>query len=109
MKTLLWIDDYRNPFEDNWLNFSPIGRDCNVVWVKDYNEAIEWLKDNWPDAICFDHDLGGENSGYDIAKYIVDRIIVDCKSVPKVACQSANPVGRENIEKLFYNLGKILG
>lgn len=31
MKTLLWVDDYRNPFENDWLNFNPIGRNCNVI------------------------------------------------------------------------------
>lgn len=31
MKTLLWVDDARNPFEDDWLNFSPIGRNCLVI------------------------------------------------------------------------------
>lgn len=30
MKTLLWVDDYRNPFENDWLNFSPIGRNCRT-------------------------------------------------------------------------------
>lgn len=31
MKTLFWIDDARNPMEDDWMNFSPIGRNCKVV------------------------------------------------------------------------------
>lgn len=108
MKTLLWIDDYRNPFENDWLNFSPIGKNCNVIWVKSYKEAINWLDKNWPDGICFDHDLGEDMSGYDIAKFIVNKIIDDNKSIPKINCQSANPVGRKNIEMLFYNLNNFL-
>ena len=31
MKTLLWVDDARNPLENDWLNFSPIGRNCFVM------------------------------------------------------------------------------
>ena len=76
MKTLLWVDDARNPMEDDQMNFSPIGRSCKVVWAQSYQEAIDFLEKEWPDAICLDHDLWEEKSGYDIAKYIVDRGIV---------------------------------
>lgn len=107
-KVLLWIDDYRNPFEDDWLNFSPIGRDCDVVWVKSYSEAISWLTSYWPDGICFDHDLGEGPSGYDIAKYVSDRIVYDRMAFPKIASQSANPVGRKNIIDLFKSVEKFI-
>ena len=103
MKTLLWIDDARNPMEDDWMNFSPIGRNCKVVWAQSYQEAIDFLEKEWPDAICLDHDLGEEKSGYDIAKYIVDRCIDEGKKLPEFASQSANPVGRENIITLLSN------
>ena len=103
MKTLLWVDDTRNPMEDDWMNFSPIGRNCKVVWAQSYQEAIDFLEKEWPDAICLDHDLGEEKSGYDIAKYIVDRCIDEGKKLPEFASQSANPVGRENIITLLSN------
>lgn len=98
MKTLLWVDDARNPME-----FSPIGRNCKVIWAQSYQEAIDFLEKEWPDAICLDHDLGEEKSGYDIAKYIVDRCIDEGKKLPEFASQSANPVGRENIITLLSN------
>ena len=103
MKTLLWVDDARNPLENDWLNFSPIGRNCLVIWAQSYQEAIQFLEKDWPDAICLDHDLGEEKSGYDIAKYIVDRCIDEGKKLPEFASQSANPVGRENIITLLSN------
>lgn len=103
MKILLWVDDARNPMEDDWMNFSPIGRNCKVVWAQSYQEAINFLEKEWPDAICLDHDLGEEKSGYDIAKYIVDRCIDEGKKLPEFASQSANPVGRENIITLLSN------
>lgn len=103
MKTLLWVDDARNPLEDDWLNFSPIGRNCLVIWARSYQEAIQFLERDCPDAICLDHDLGEEKSGYDIAKYIVDRCIDEGKKLPEFASQSANPVGRENIITLLSN------
>lgn len=103
MKTLLWVDDYRNPFENDWLNFSPIGRNCNIVWVKSYQETIDYLDKNWPDAICLDHDLGEEKSGYDIAKYIVNKCLDESKPLPVFNSHSANPIGRKNILSLFVN------
>jgi hypothetical protein len=103
MRTLLWVDDTRNPMEDDWMNFSPIGRNCKVIWAQSYQEAIDFLEKEWPDAICLDHDLGEEKSGYDIAKYIVDRCIDEGKKLPEFASQSANPVGRENIITLLSN------
>lgn len=106
MKTLLWVDDARNPMEDDWMNFSPIGRNCKVIWAQSYQEAIDFLEKEWPDAICLDHDLGEEKSGYDIAKYIVDKCIDKGYILPQFASQSANPVGRENILSLFKNYEK---
>ena len=108
MKTLLWVDDARNPFKDDWLTFSPIGRSCRVVWVQSYQETIDFLENEWPNAICLDHDLGEEKSGYDIAKYIVNRCIDEGKELPLFASQSANPVGRENIMRLLSNYQKQL-
>lgn len=106
MKILLWIDDYRDPFDNDWLNFSPIGKDCKVIWVKSYSEAITYLSNNWPDAISFDHDLDTEETGYDIAKYIVNRCIEDNLNLPIYSSHSANPIGRKNILSLLTNYKK---
>jgi hypothetical protein len=105
MKTLLWIDDARNPLENDWLVFSPIGKDVDVVWVKSYDEFVDYLTraDRLPDAICFDHDLGDGKSGYDCAKYLVEFCMDRGLKLPKWNCQSANPVGRENIDGLLNN------
>ncbi len=109
---LLWLDDYRDPFKDDWLVFSPIGRDCEVVWVKSYDEAVIYLDTHrMPDAVCFDHDLDDEDdnkTGYAVAKYIVDDCITHLIPLPLFASQSANPVGRENILKLMSNAKKFL-
>ena len=58
MKTLLWLDDVRDPFQNDWINFSPIGKNVGVVWVTTYQEFVDWIMiHGLPDAICFDHDL----------------------------------------------------
>lgn len=61
MKTLLWLDDIRDPLEEDWLAFSPISKPYKLVWVKSYKEFTQWiLKNGLPEGICFDHDLGDE-------------------------------------------------
>jgi len=134
MKTLLWLDDIRNPYEDNWLMFSPI-ENPNITWVKSYKEFIIWIEMfGLPDAICFDHDLGmevvlkarskgiskrksrklkqQEKTGYDCAKWLVDYCLDNKLDLPLYNIQSANPVGKENIDRLLkqfkkYNYEKI--
>lgn len=101
------MDDACNPMEDDWMNFSPIGRSCKVVWVQSYQEAIDFLEKEWSDAICLDHDLGEEKSGYDIAKYIVYRCFDEYKELPLFVSQSANPVGRANILGILNNYKRI--
>lgn len=65
MKTLLWLGDFRNP-KDYFLD------EFNTIWGRNYNEFYSYItKNNIPDIICFDHDLGEEKSGYDYAKFLV--------------------------------------
>jgi hypothetical protein len=129
MKKLLWLDDIRNPLENNWLNFSPIEQPFECIWVKSYKDFVNFIKENGlPDAICFDHDLGedvaselvskGINkkearrkkkelpTGYDCAKWLVDYCIKNNKKIPLFNIQSANPVGAENIRSLLNNANK---
>jgi len=68
MKTLLWLDDVRDPLKDDWLVFSPISQPFKTVWVKSYQEFVDWIKKSGlPDAICFDHDLA--DTHYQPAKH----------------------------------------
>jgi len=127
MKKLLWLDDIRNPLEGDWLVFSPIENPYDVIWVKSYKEFTNWISDNGlPDAICFDHDLGDnftlrenaeisdwfdlennrEFDGYDCTKWLVEYCIVRDLDVPKYNIQSANPVGKENINGLLESYRK---
>jgi hypothetical protein len=67
MKTLLWLDDCRDPndipdVESNktWIElYSPIERPFEVIWAKSYTEFVNHIVImGLPDAVCFDHDLG---------------------------------------------------
>ena len=128
MKILLWLDDVRNPFKNNWLALAPRRDYDNVVWVKSYDEAVKWVSDNGlPYAMCLDHDLGiprqlelraqgytkrksrklaKEKNGYDFAKWIVNYCLDNNEDLPYFSSQSANSVGRENIIKLLTNFTK---
>ena len=118
MKTLLWLDDYRNPLkmDSDWLVFSPIGRNCKVYWVKSYTQFVKWISERGlPDGICFDHDLGVTNNptnpnndktGYDCAKWLVEYCQDKDLLLPLWNCQSANPVGKDNINLILNNYKK---
>lgn len=109
MKKLLFLDDIRNPFEVNqdgikhWLVFSPIQEPYEVNWVKSYNEFTSWIERNgMPDGICFDHDIasyvnGIEKTGHDCAKWLVEFCLDNNLTLPIWNVQSANPVGKDNI------------
>ena len=127
-KNLLWLDDLRNPFEGKWIEeFAPEYLNSgSIIWVLNYEEFIEWIRKNGlPQKICFDHDLGEDvaiklvskginkkkarevkklaKSGYDCAKWLVDYCIDYDLQIPDWNIQSANPVGKENINGLLIN------
>ena len=127
MKKLLWLDDVRDPNDDDWLIFSPIERPFEVHWAKTYGDFVGWISVNGlPDGICFDHDLGDvpsikaeteveewfsiqagrEYTGYDCAKWLVDYCIDNDLSLPEWNIQSANPIGADNIRSLLNNFQK---
>jgi hypothetical protein len=124
MKTLLWLDDARDPNTNDWLNFSPIERPFHVVWVKSYDEFVSFINENGlPDGICFDHDLADikeiegsnlviasdwcqEKTGYDCAKWLVSYCLDHSLPLPKYNIQSANPIGKENIDKLLKQFSR---
>lgn len=106
MKILLWVDNIKNPYNNDYINDNFIKQDWKVIWTKSYKETIDFLENNWPNGIFIDYDLGEEKTGYDIAKYIVDKCISNNYKLPHYASQSNNPVGRKNIIDLFRNFDK---
>lgn len=132
MKTLLWLDDIRDPNETkdgvkHWLVFSPLEDPYEVVWVKTYDEFVSHIRTSGlPNGICFDHDLSdfqamksgypemmedcplpeSEKTGMDCAKWLVGYCLDNKISLPLFTSQSANPAGRENILSLLNNFNK---
>lgn len=103
-KRLLWLDDARNPLTSDWLVFSPIPHPFQTYWVQSYIEFINWIENNGiPDAICFDHDLGTEATGYDAAKWLCMYCETTGAKFPLYSIQSANSIGRDNIRSYIEN------
>lgn len=87
----LYLDDERNPkTKRDW------------VIVRSYEDAKDYFENNaCPEYISFDHDLGTEETGYDVVKMLVEKDLNEkMLYIPKnfeYNVHSANPVGRENI------------
>lgn len=87
----LYLDDVRVPMTDHKWQI-----------VRSYGQAVDWLDaHSCPKYVSFDHDLGEEKSGLDVAKYIVKKdmdlngMYMPLDFVFNV--HSANPVGVKNI------------
>lgn len=67
------------------------------VRVTNYEECVALLNDQHIHILSLDHDLGTQKTGYDVAKYIVEK-----NSFPDIIyLHTANPVGRENMYQLL--------
>ena len=120
MKTILWLDDIRNPFViKEWIytiqylkaEYLEIDdEECEVHWVKRQSEFENYIKENGlPDLISFDNDLGiGNGEGYDCAKWLVKYCMDNNAQLPQWYVHSSNPVAKENINKLLENFKKNL-
>jgi len=107
---LLWLDDIRDPFKNDWVsNYVPrfINRSDDIVWVINYEQFINWITDNGlPEYISFDNDLGEEKEGYDCAKWLVDHCLDNNLKMPNYSLQTHNTVALENIDNLLKNFIK---
>lgn len=88
----LYVDDERYPKTDNW------------IIVRSFTEAKEFIvTKGCPSYISFDHDLGLDGTGLDLAKWLVEEDL-DNNIIPDdfdFNVHSANPVGAENIRSLI--------
>ena len=84
----LWLDDIRDPKD--------YGK-SEAIWVKTAQEAMAILREGKVTFISFDHDLGTELDGHDVATEI-EQLVHDGKiAMPGWAVHSANPVGEAEI------------
>ena len=118
MKTLLWLDDLRDPYKGDCLKnckfVQDYGHALNLVWIKNYEDFVDYIHCNpLPDFISFDHDLGDidpvtykEYSGYDCAKFLCEWCMNTKQKLPKYEIHSMNPVGAANINRIITSFSK---
>lgn len=89
----IWLDDIRK--------MPP----CFDVHCKTAKQAIMYITEPEVSFISFDHDLGEDENGtgYDVAKFIEEYAYYGKIKPIKWAIHSANPVGKENIERAMKN------
>lgn len=94
----LYVDDLRNCPSTN--------SNYIVVTCRTYESAIDTIKylstTNQPFVLDLDHDLGGNKTGYDICKFIVENKLVQCE---RVKLHSMNVVGMANMRQLLSHYG----
>jgi hypothetical protein len=122
MSYRLFLDDVRDPYKVTWVQM-PLG-----PWViaRDYAEFCGIIETKGvPEFVAFDHDLADEHyrpsmynpdrhysnyytdgtfrekTGYDCAKWLIEYCFEKKLPLPARVCHSMNPIGRENIQKLF--------
>lgn len=132
-KTLLWLDDIRDPREEMWHNFiakhiiNPLT--VKILWAKNYKEFVYFAElIDLPTIISFDHDLADEHytperlwnnyeeskkyqeaqvytekTGMDCAKWLIDYCLDNNLDLPRYFVHSANPPGADNIRKILTN------
>lgn len=92
----VWLDDER-PMPEHY-----------HLHVKTADEAIAALKTGNVDRLAFDHDLGAEKTGYDVAKWIEEAVVSgELKELPRFSIHTANPVGRVNICRALQSATKL--
>lgn len=101
-RVFIWLDDER-PIPDEWIRRA--NNDIYFVRVKNAQDLIIWFKTKSKEFdkifISFDHDLGGDYTGYDVAKFIVEN---KC-NLTGFTVHSMNPVGSQNIIDLLTHYG----
>ena len=127
IKRILWLDDVRNPFDEQWRKLCDPNKVCDITWVKDYEAFINNISIfGMPDFIWFDHDLADchyapeefwddkyndwaksqnfkEKTGFECAKWLVEFCMDNNVNLCQYDSQSANPVGKENILSYLDN------
>ena len=129
-RTILWLDDLRNPFLDIEGKVPKV--QGTIEWVLNYDQFVQWIaKFGLPDVISFDHDLADEHytpevywkdyqvskeyqdaqqykekTGMDCAKWLIEYCMDRNCQLPTWYIHSANPVGADNIRGLLENYDK---
>ena len=112
----LFLDDERDPREwlpdMRWFR----GRDHNELdewaWVRTAHEALRILEAGDVAEVSLDHDLGPEDvvgSGYDVLKWIEERVALDeTYQPPVIHIHTSNIGARDRMESAVQGITNLL-
>lgn len=77
------------------------------VPVQTYQQAISLLSTRQVKEISLDHDLGTQQTGYDVACWIEYKVFSDPDYIPPtIKVHSANPVGHKKILQVVERIAR---
>lgn len=99
----LWLDDERDPDNQDWWIEFPQLKTMDWVWVKTVEEAQSAIEAGGITFISFDNDLGVPKEGRHLADWIEEKAYF--KEVPKMGWEvhSKNSVAGPLIERAMTN------
>ena len=100
----LWLDDERDP--QNIVIQEAFGSSGNEIWVKTVEEAKKYILGQNVGSISFDNDLGVEEEGYDLAKWIEEMAYYHKIPEIKWKIHSRNPIAAQRIKNCMENADK---
>lgn len=95
----LFIDDIRNPPDETW------------ILARSSNAAVSILFDNLNiiEEISFDHDLGGDDTAYEVVEFLEEMAHEGHLYKPFAwTVHSQNPVGRERLIAGLLSINRII-
>lgn len=96
----LFVDDERQPADAGW-------HSGDIVVARSSNEALTLVeRSGLPDAISFDHDLGGEDTAFKFMWALINGHMDkkwDLSTLQFIQIHTANSIGREKLTKLWEN------
>lgn len=92
----VWLDDERDPNDP--IIQQQFGATPDMVWVKTSKDAIELLRNGKVEFLSLDHDLGPDDDGYKVARWIEEQAYFKQLKPLKWAIHSQNSVGSNNIK-----------
>lgn len=107
---VIFLDDFRKP--NKYVNIN-INRVYQAYNYSEFKELVNKLYNKYGiiNEVWFDHDLGPVEmgNGLDCAKYLVQFCIDNNMTLPEYHIQSANSVGKANIDSYLKSYIKSLG
>jgi hypothetical protein len=104
MSIKLWLDDERDPSNPTIKDL--FGSNGDEIWVKTVADAKDYISNHDVVSISFDHDLGTELTGYDLAKWIEEKAFHKQIKPIELRIHSMNTIGNKNIQIAIDNCNK---